>query len=318
MEALEMRMTTDLATAIPSEINFNFEELEAKLQQQLYHYNHLVVTEDAIKEAKDDRAALRKLREAIETRRKEVKKQCERPIKEFEAKVKRLTALIDAPIAAIDGQVKTFEEQEREQKRCEIAAAYDELVPETIREIIPLNRIMDPTWLNKATSMKKIREGIETRVKRTNVDMALIDNVQPQYLTAVRTKYIATLDVDVAMQERDKMMAAEQAFQQREAQRAAARPPVKEPAQQPIGEPVGEPIRKPISEPAPIPRQDTRLHNLTLAFMPNQVGLAALMQFLEDNTIQCAMTLDFKLTQCQATALKQFLTANNIQYTKIS
>ena len=284
MEALEMRMSTDLATAIPAEIGFNFEELEAELQRRLEHYNHLVVTEDAIKDAKDDRANLRKLREAIETRRKEVKKQCEAPYKAFEAKVKRLTALIDAPIAAIDGQVKTFEEQEREQKRGEIAGAYDELVPETIRDIIPLDRIMDKKWLNKGTSMKIIREDIETIVKRTKVDITYLEAATtPEYLTAVRARYIDTLDIDAALAHRDKLVAAEQAFQQREAQRGMSRPPVKE----------NPPVRaqEPVSEPAPIPRHDTRLHDLKLAF---------------------------KLTQGQATALKQFLVANNIQYTKIS
>lgn len=321
MEALELRMTTDLATAIPAEIGFNFEELEAELQQRLEHYNHLVVTEDAIKDAKDDRAALRKLRDAIETRRKDVKKQCEAPYKAFEGKVKRLTALIDAPIAAIDGQVKTFEEREREQKRGEIAAAYEELVPENIRDIIPLNRIMDPTWLNKGTSMKKIREGIETIAKRTRLDITYLEAaVDPKYITAVRAKYIETLDIDKALDHRDTLVAAEQKFQhfqqERAAQAAARAGQVLQEEKRPA-EPVQQPVREPVREPAPIPRQDSRLHDLTLAFMPNQTGLAAFMQFLEDNAIQAAVTVDFKLTQCQATAMKQCLTANNIQYTKI-
>lgn len=283
MELLELRMTTDLETAIPAEIGFNFDELKTSLAQRIEHYNHLVVTEDAIQDAKADRANLRKLKDAIDTRRKEVKRKCMEPVNIFEAKVKELTALIDAPIAAIDGQIKSFEDRQKEEKFSEIEAAYDELVPETIREIIPLNRILDPKWLNKSTTMKSIRESIDTRVKRTNVDMALIDGVQPQYLTAVRTKYIATLDIETAMQERDKMMAAEQAFRQREAQRAASRPPVEE--KPPVI------AQEPVRDHTPIPRQDTRLHDLTLAF---------------------------RLTQCQATALKQFLVENNIQYTKIS
>lgn len=286
MEALELKMTTDLATAIPAEIGFNFEELEAELQRRLDHYNHLVVTEDAVKEAKEDLANLRKLREALETRRKDVKKQCEVPYKAFEAKEKRLIALIDAPISAINGQVKKFEDLEREQKRSEIEAAYGELVPEEIREIIPLNRILDPKWLNKGTTMKSIREGIETRVKRTNVDMALIDGVQPQYMTAVRAKYIATLDIESAMNERDKMMAAEQAFQQREAQRKASRPPVAE--KPPVA--AQEPARPRYEEPIPKPRVEEKLHDMTLAF---------------------------RITQSQATALKQFLEANHIQYKRI-
>lgn len=286
MEALELIMSTDLATAIPAEIGFNFEELEAELQRRLEHYNHLVVTEDAVKDAKDDRANLRKLREAIETRRKEVKKQCEAPYKAFENKIKRLVALIDAPIAAIDGQVKTFEEREREQKRGEIAAVYDELVPEEIREIIPLNRILDPKWLNKGTSMKSVREDIEIISKRTKVDITYLEAaVDPQYITAVRAEYMKHLDIEKALDHRDRLIATEQAFRQREAQRAASRPPVEE--KPPVA------VQEPVREPAPIPqhRREEKLYPLTLAF---------------------------QLTQEQANALKQFLTENNIKYQKIN
>lgn len=287
MQLLELRMTTDLATAIPAEIDFNFEELETELQKQLHHYNTLVVTEDTIKEGKEDRANLRKLREAIETRRKEVKKQCEAPYKAFEAKVKRLTALIDAPIAAIDGQVKTFEEREREQKRSEIAAAYDELVPEEIRDIIPLERIMDNRWLNKGTSTKSIREDIEIIGKRTKVDITYLEAaVDPQYITAVRAEYMKHLDIEKALDHRDRLIATEQAFRQREAQRAASRPPVEEKPTVAVQEPVRQPA------PAPKPRAEEKRYLLRLEFPT--------------------------ITRGQADALKAFLSATNIEYINIT
>lgn len=296
MEALELKMTTDLATAIPAEIGFNFEELEAELQRRLEHYNHLVVTEDAVKDAKDDRANLRKLRDAIDTRRKEVKKQCEAPYKAFEEKVKRLTALIDAPIAAIDGQVKKFEELEREAKLKEIEAAYDELVSEERREIIPLARIMDKKWLNKGTTMKSIREDIATIDRRTYVDISFIDAAaDPEYLTAVRAKYIETLDVNKAMDHQADLKAAAERFRAQEAARAeraaqaaawAGRVPQAE-EKPPVA--VQEPVREPA--PAPQPRADEKRYLLRLEFP--------------------------SITQPQATALKQFLESNNIQFTKI-
>lgn len=297
MQLLELRMTTDLATAIPAEIDFNFEELEAELQKQLHHYNTLVVTEDTIKEGKEDRANLRKLREAIETRRKEVKKQCEAPYKAFEAKVKRLTALIDAPIAAIDSQVKTFEEQEREQKRSEIAAAYDELVPAEIRVIIPLERILDNRWLNKGTSMKSIREDIEIISKRTKVDITFIEAaVDPMYLTAVRAEYIKTLDVNRAMDHQADLKAAEERFRDQEkaraerAAQAAARAGRVPQAEEKPAVAVQEPVRQPA--PAPMPRTEEKRYLLRLEFPT--------------------------ITRGQADALKAFLSANNIEYINIT
>ena len=290
MELLELRMTTDLTTAIPAEIDFNFEELEAKLQMQLLHYNTLVVTEDTIKEGKEDRANLRKLREAIDTRRKEVKKHCEAPYKAFEAKVKRLTALIDAPIASIDSQVKTFEEQERETKRREIASAYDELVPENIREIIPLDRILDNKWLNKGTTMKSIREAITQITKRAYVDMALIDGVNPKYMAAVRTKYIETLDITTALDYQDELMEAEARFKQQE--EARAKRAAQEAAR--AGHVPQAEEKQTVSAPAPAPQPGTEERRYLLR--------------LEFPTI----------TRCQADALKAFLKANNIDYVNIT
>lgn len=298
MEALEMRMTTDLATVIPQQIGFNFEELKSELTQRLEHYNNLVVTEDAIKDAKDDRANLRKLKEAIKKRGKEVEAEYGKPIVVFNGQIKELLDLIDAPIASIDGQVKNFEAQEKEAKRGEIAAAYNELVPENIREIIPLDRIMDPTWLNKGTSMKKIREGIETKVKRTNVDMALIDGVNPKYMAAVLQKYVETLDVDTALNYQDELMAAEERFRQQEearAQRAAQAAARASQMPQAAMKPpvtVQEPVREPAPAPAPQPRDEEKRYRLRLEFPT--------------------------ITKGQADALKAFLSANNIGYINIT
>ena len=290
MEALELKMTTDLATAIPEEIGFNFEELEAELQRRLEHYNHLVVTEDAVKEAKEDLANLRKLREALETRRKDVKKQCEVPYKAFEAKEKRLIALIDAPISAINGQVKKFEDQEREQKRNDIAVVYDELVPETIRDIIPLDRILDPKWLNKGTTMKSIRESIDKRAKRVNVDLLLIDGMDPNYKSAVRAKYIETLDIATAMHYKDEIIEAEERFRQQDAANAERmrRNNQYEPRPAPVA--AHDPVRDPA--PAPKPSTDEKRYLLRLE-LPS-------------------------ITRGQADALKAFLKANNIEYINIT
>lgn len=293
MEALEMRMTTDLETALPAAIGFNFEELKAALTEQLEHYNHLIVTEDTVKEGKEDLANLRKLRDAIETRRKAVKKQWNQPYTIFESQVKELVALIDAPVKVIDYQIKNFAEQEREQKRCEIAAAYEEIVPENLKEIVPLSRILDLRWLNKSTTMKIVREALTQIAKRANVDMALIDGVNPKYMAAVRTKYIETLDITTALNYQDELMEAEERFKQQEearAQRAAQA--AARAGQIPTAETKpAEAVQEPAREPAPQQATTERLHPLTL---------------------------EFSLTQAQAYALKRFLTDNNIQYRKIS
>lgn len=280
---MELRMTTDLETALPAEIGFNFEELKQDLTDRLHHYNTLVVTEDAIQDAKNDRANLRKLRDAIDTHRKDVKKRYMQPYNVFEAKAKELTSLIDAPIAAIDGQVKAFEEQQRNQKRMEIESLYEELVPEAYRDIIPLDRILDQKWLNKSTTMKSVGEDIASLAKRTHVEVSYLEaTVDPKHLTAVRAEYIRTLNFDKALDHKERLIATEQAFQQREAQRAAVQPRAEE--NQPVA------AQETVVEPDPQPSKEEKLY---------------------------ALRLEFHITMDQANALKQFLAAQNINYMKI-
>ena len=299
---MEMRMITDLNTALPAEIVFNFEELEAELKDRLHHYKTLVVTEDAIQEGKADLATLRKLREAIETRRKEVKKLCAQPYNAFEAKVKKLVALIDEPITVIDSQVKEFAEMERQKKREEIDAAYEEHVPDSIRDIIPLERILDPKWLNKTTTMKAVNEAIEALVKRTNVDMLLIASVDPEYMAGVRAKYAETLDITAAMEYQKYLQRTAELFRQqeedlqrtaelfRQQEEAAARRQAKENVQE-VQEPAEEKAAaQAVQEPAESTRQEETIHSLRL---------------------------ELRLTSNQAKVLKAFLNTNNIQYTRI-
>lgn len=276
---MEFKITTDLTTAIPQEIAFNFDEMKAWLAERLEHYNSLVITEDSIKAGKDDRATLNKLRTAIDTRRKEIKKQCMAPYDAFEAKVKELTALIDQPIGAIDAQLKAYEEMRREEKQQKVAEAYDKIVPEALREIIPLTMIFSPKWLNASTTMKSIEEDLADRVKRTNTDMMVLDTVEPEYATAVRETYMRTLDIEKAMNQKKALQAAAEAFKQREEAKAAQEA---EWAAQAACEPEIAPV-------APQPVEET-------------VYL---------------LRLEMQLTLDQANALKTFLKNHNIKYTKI-
>ena len=94
----------------------NLEQLKKELVPKLEKYNNLVVTEDSIKAAKDDKAALNKLKKAIEEQRISIKKQYLEPYNLLESQCKEVVKLIDEPIQAIDKQIKAFDEIEKKQK----------------------------------------------------------------------------------------------------------------------------------------------------------------------------------------------------------
>lgn len=276
---MEFIIQTDLNTALPAKIDFNFAEQKAWLVERLDYYNGLVVTEDSIKDAKADRAKLNKLKEAMDTRRKEIKREWLKPYAEFEAKVKELTALVDKPIGAIDGQLKAFEDQRKEEKMQLIIDTYNSLVSDTIKDIIPLERIADKRWLNATVNMTKIEDELIGWGKRVNADLLALDTVEPEYKAAVRAKYMETLDVSAALAHRKALKAATAAFQaQVDTQPAQEEKPATEPA---VAQERAETER---------PAQMERVYLLRL---------------------------EMQLTMNQANALKRFLADNNIDYKKI-
>lgn len=221
METLEFVMQTDLATALPAVLEFNFEDLKKALAERMELYRGLVVTEDGIKAAKQDQADLNKLREAIEAKRKEVKKACMAPYTEFEGRVKELVQLVDAPIAAINGQLKEYEEKRRADKRAEIAAIYEETVGE-LKGILPFERLWRDEWYNTAWSMKKIREAIVAAEGKVASDLEVLSTVESEFAEAVRLKYLEALDLNAALAERARLQERAAKLREYEEQRRRA------------------------------------------------------------------------------------------------
>ena len=207
--------------ALPKTIDFNFEELKTQLASSLELYTGLVVTEDGIKSAKEDRAKLNKLREALETKRKEVKKECMAPYTDFEGKVKELVGLIDKPIAAIDAQLKTYEEQRRADKRADILAIYEETVGE-LRALLPFEKLWKDGWYNTGVSMKKIREAIVAAEAKAASDLEVLATVESEFAEAVKIKYLEHLDLNEALLERARLQERAKRLREYEEQRAKA------------------------------------------------------------------------------------------------
>ena len=283
---LELRMETDLQKALPAEIGFNFEELKTELAERLEHYNGLIVTEDGIKEAKDDRAKLNKLRTAIDTRRKDIKKEYMKPYTEFEGKIKELTLLIDQPIKAIDAQLNSYEERRKEAKMEKIREAYESTITEAVKDIIPLERIADQKWLNSTTSMKKVEEDLTSWEKRVNADLLALDTVEEEFRAAVREKYISTLDITMALAHRNQLKAAQEAFRAREEERKAREAERSAMEEKKATEAKHEPQKAP--EPAMTAPEEKR-YTLRLEFSVTKEQAVALRNFIDHHNIEYYM-----------------------------
>ena len=71
---IEFEVLTDLAPVTETHIDTNFEAVKAWLTETLAPYESMIVTPDAIADAKRDRANIRKVADSIDSQRKAIKK----------------------------------------------------------------------------------------------------------------------------------------------------------------------------------------------------------------------------------------------------
>ena len=156
----------------PVIISGNFEEMQLELQNMMQAYSGLEVTESNLPERKKDIATLRKIKSAIEDKRKSAKKDYEKPFKAFEAECKKLTGIIDKEIDRINADMDVYEQKRKADKKILISQLYAQNIGE-YADYIPLESVYRPQWENK-----------------TYTEIAIINDIQEAVLTvknALRT-----------------------------------------------------------------------------------------------------------------------------------
>ena len=219
-ETVEAEVVSEVAVAQPAKMEFrlinptedgflrvikwNKEELEAAVRQKIANYENVVYTEDNMKQAKADRAELNGLIKDIEDRRKIVKKIINEPYILFEAELKDILALIQEPVGLIDKQVKAFEDQQKEEKKAKIRAAYDEVIGD-LASVLPFDKVFDNRYLNQTYKLATAQADIKSKVEKVRTDLETIDSLESKYKLNAKDVYIKTLDLSKALAEKKRL-----------------------------------------------------------------------------------------------------------------
>lgn len=194
---MELKIMSPQENGFVKEILWNNKELKAEIEAKMQDYKNLVFTEETIKEAKTDRANLRKLKDAFETERKRIKKLCIEPYENFERQVKEVVSLIEEPIQLIDKQIKEVEEQKKLQKRKYIEELFGTI---GFQCFVTLDKIWDDKWLNVSVPLTKIEEQMKSTMYRIGNDVVTISRL-PEFSFEALDMYKKTLDLNQAIQE---------------------------------------------------------------------------------------------------------------------
>lgn len=206
---MEIRLVNPTEDGFLQRIDWNKAELEENVRSIVAAYQGLAYTEDTVSDAKNDRAALRKLLNEIEDRRKLVKKKCMEPYEVFESDLKDVTALIKEQISIIDGQVKEYENSVKEEKKARLQDVYAEAIGE-LAEVLPFERVFEAQYLNVSFKESKAATEIQEKVQRVKSDLAAIDALDSKYKLNAKDVYVRTLDMSKAMAENARLIKFEE------------------------------------------------------------------------------------------------------------
>lgn len=218
---MEFIMKTDLKQ-MPDKIEFNYEEMKAEFSKKLVHYNTLVVTEDSIRDAKADKAALNKLKEAIETRRKEIKKTYLLPYENLEKQCKELVAMIDAPVKSIDGQIAVFDQKLQDEKWKQISEYYNTEVKE-LKGLVPLEKIVSSKWKNKGESLESVNNGIGDTLERIRGELETISTLHSEFEQQIKDVYLNDYNLSKALMEQKRLEDRKRQLEEMERQKEERR-----------------------------------------------------------------------------------------------
>jgi hypothetical protein len=271
---------------IPEQINFNYDELKAELTAKAHDYEVMVYGEDQIKDAKADKAALNKLKKALNDERINREREYMKPFNEFKAQINEIIGIIDKPIAVIDTQVKAYEQKKQEEKQDAIKQLWLGIEHP---DFILLGTIWNPKWTNTTFTLKKVEEEIRERLHQIESDVKTINSLETFSFEALED-YKQHLDLGRAIAEGQRLADIQKRKEEAEkakveAQMAAMAQPVIDTTAVEVKEDITypEPTKE---EPKEEPKQEVKANWVNFSALLTVENAKKLKAFFEDNNIQ--------------------------------
>lgn len=202
-------------------IGWNKEQIKDAVVSITEQYRGLAYTEEQLQEAKADRAKLNAMKKDISDRRIQVKNALLEPYNKFEAEVKEVVALIEEPIAMIDEQIVAYEERTKEEKRQALEKFFTENRAD-LPELITFDKIFNPKWLNKTSSLSSCKKEIKKAIEDITADLSVIrSSLSGKYSVYAEEFYLKReMNLSRALSEANRIQEMEKKAEEEEQKRA--------------------------------------------------------------------------------------------------
>ena len=194
---LELRANLSLGT-----LESNAQQLKELVLSKLKDYSPELYA-GKIAEAKADRAVLNNAEKQLNARRLELEREYMAPFAAFKGQIQDTCSAIREASGKLDEIVKAEEQREKDEKRAKIQEYWDS----KDFTLFGLEQIFDSKWLNKGSKLKDVQAAIDERITKTFIDLSILEKFPAEDVPLLKTVYLETLDISVAMAKADALKA---------------------------------------------------------------------------------------------------------------
>ncbi len=175
----------------PEAILFNYEELKQAIEEKTKPYEMTVYTADQIPLAKSDRAMLNKLKKTLNDDRIRREREYMQPFTDYKCKINEIIGIIDKGVKNIDGQIKSAEENRKEEKMQEILNLWNG--NNNIPEWLHIKQIFNDKWLNASVKISTIEKELTAKLEAIEKDLTVLREL-PEFSFEAIEEYKQSLD----------------------------------------------------------------------------------------------------------------------------
>lgn len=153
------------------------------------YYSKIIFQEEDIKQAKEEKANINKLKTKIDDIRKEVTKEYNKPLEDFINIAKETTAVLSTAYNTINMQVYTFESEKIFEKTKELEVFFEEQLEYLVPSLADKIKFTDlEIKVNLSTSLTKLKNEVLEKLQKIANDIELIkleeysEEIQLEYL----------------------------------------------------------------------------------------------------------------------------------------
>lgn len=174
---LQDQLTNSKAT--PAVIEFPTEQVKSFITEYMKRYENVVYNDDVIKQVKDDKKELNKIKKTINDFGIKVDKELSANIKSFRNELKDIILMIDEPMENIEAKIEEFETRRKNEKKLHVTNLIEDRVRNSgLQEHFASKVELKEQYLNVSVTLKQVESDVMAQI-------ALMQAEQDKYLMQV-------------------------------------------------------------------------------------------------------------------------------------